>query len=35
MKHKKNQLQEIQDAIDAVGVDENDMTINDLRAEMT
>ncbi|VDD75321.1 unnamed protein product [Mesocestoides corti] len=35
MKQKKTQLQEIQDAIDAVGIDECDMTINDLRAEMS
>ncbi|VDO02937.1 unnamed protein product [Rodentolepis nana] len=34
MKQKKHQLQEIQDAIYAVDIDENDMTINDLRAEM-
>ena len=34
MKQKKNQLQEIQDAIYAVDIQENDMTINDIKAEM-
>ncbi|KAH9277542.1 Polycystic kidney disease 2-like 1 protein [Echinococcus granulosus] len=34
MKQKKSQLQEIQDAIDAVATEENDMSIDDLKAEM-
>lgn len=34
MKQKKNQLQEIQDAIYAVDIEESDMNIGDLKAEM-
>ncbi|KAL5965302.1 Polycystin-2 [Taenia solium] len=35
IKQKKNQLQEIQDAIDAVATEENDVSVDGLKAEMT
>ncbi|KAL5103963.1 Polycystic kidney disease 2-like 1 protein [Taenia crassiceps] len=35
MKQKKNKLQEIQDAIDAVATEESDVPIGELKAEMT
>uniref|UniRef100_A0A0R3W376 PKD_channel domain-containing protein n=1 Tax=Taenia asiatica TaxID=60517 RepID=A0A0R3W376_TAEAS len=35
IKQKKNQLQEIQDAIDAVATEEKDVPVDELKAEMT
>lgn len=35
LKQKKNQLQEIQDAIDAVATEESDVPIDELKTEMT